>query len=167
MNTHTMQVASKVAKGFSLFLLIALFAGCVQQNYKPTKTSVELQAIQAKDFETTKEVAFASTMSTFQDLGYKVESANLATGFISAEGPTNEKFVLFVGQVMETLKATAFVESMGQNKAKIRLNFVNEMKSSSGYGMEGGNDVPVEEPKFYQDAFAKITKGIYLRESME
>jgi len=162
-----MQAVSKVVKGGSLLLVIFLFAGCVQQNYKPTKTSVELQAIQAKDYETTKEIAFASTMSTFQDLGYKVASADLATGFISAEGPTNEKFVIFVGQVMETLKATAFVESMGKGKAKIRLNFVNEMKSSSGYGMEGGNDVPVEEPKFYQDAFAKITKGIYLRENLQ
>lgn len=162
-----MQVVSKVAKGFSLFLMVALFAGCVQQNYKPTKTSVELQAIQAKDFETTKEIAFAATMSTFQDLGYKVASADLATGFISAEGPTNEKFVIFVGQVMETLQATAYVESMGSSRAKIRLNFVNEMKSSSGYGMEGGNSVPVEDALFYQDAFSKITKGIYLRENLQ
>ena len=162
-----MQVASKVAKGFSLFFMVVLFTGCVQQNFKPTKTSVELQAMQAKDFETAKEVAFASTMSTFQDLGYKVASADLATGFISAEGPTEGKFVPFIGQVMETLKATAFVESMGKNRAKIRLNFVNEMKSSSGYGMSGGNSVPVEEPQFYQDAFAKITKGIYLRENMQ
>jgi PBP1b-binding outer membrane lipoprotein LpoB len=162
-----MQAVSKAVKGFSLLLMVILFAGCVQQNHKPTKTSVELQAIQAKDFDTTKEIAFAATMSTFQDLGYKVESADLATGFISAEGPTNEKFVIFVGQVMETLKATAFVESMGTNKAKIRLNFVNEMKSSSGYGMEGGNDAPVEEPAFYQDAFAKITKGVYLRENLQ
>jgi hypothetical protein len=41
------------------------------------------------------------------------------------------------------------------------------MKSSSGYGMEGGNDVSVEDPAFYQDAFAKIIKGIYLRESLQ
>lgn len=162
-----MQVVSNILKGFALFVIVISFSGCVQQNYKPTKTSVELQAIQAKDFETTKEIAFAATMSTFQDLGYKVSSADLATGFINAEGPTSEEFVIFVGQVMQTLKATAFVETMGKNRARIRLNFVNEMKSSSGYGMEGGNDVPVEDGQFYQDAFSKITKAIYLRENME
>lgn len=162
-----MQAVFNVAKGSVLILMVALFAGCVQQNYKPTKTSVELQAIQAKDFDTTKEIAFASTMSIFQDQGYKIGTADLATGFITAEGPTAEKFVVFVGQVMETLKATAYIEKMGKEKAKIRLNFVNEMRSSSGYGMEGGNDVPVEEPEFYQNIFSKISKGIYLRKNIE
>lgn len=162
-----MPVVSKVFKGFSLFLLVAVITGCVQQNYKSTKTSVELQAIQTRDFDTSKKIAFASTMSTFQDLGYKVSSADLETGFITAEGPTSDKFVAFVGQVMETLKATAYVEALTQNRSRIRLSFVNEMKRSSGYGMEGGNDVPVEEPLFYQNSFAKIKKGIYLRENME
>lgn len=163
-------IAQAVFKGFK-HLLFALFiftlAGCVQQNYKPTKTSVELQAIQAKDFETTKEIAFAATVSTFQDLGYKVVTADISSGFVTANGPTAEKFVVFVGKVMETLNATAFIESMGTDRTKIRLSFVNEMRSSSGYGMEGGNDVPVEDAEFYQNAFNNISKAIYLRENLE
>ncbi len=46
-----------------------LLVGCVPNNYKPTKTSLELQAFQSKEFDTQKKIAFASTMSVFQDLG--------------------------------------------------------------------------------------------------
>lgn len=49
--------------------IVFLLAGCAPNNYKPTKTSLELQAFQTKEFETQKKAAFASTMSVFQDLG--------------------------------------------------------------------------------------------------
>jgi hypothetical protein len=44
-------------------------------NYRSTKTSLELQSIQSREFETTKKIAFASTLSVFQDLGYVIESS--------------------------------------------------------------------------------------------
>ena len=61
------------AKGyFFTFSLIAvvMLSGCIQKAYKPTKTSLELQAIQSTEFETSYKVAFAATLSVFQDLGY-------------------------------------------------------------------------------------------------
>jgi hypothetical protein len=41
------------------------------------------------------------------------------------------------------------------------------MKSYSGYEMDGGNSVPVEDAQLYQDALSKITTGIYLRNNMQ
>ena len=64
------------------------------------------------------------------------------------------------------MKANAFVEKMGK-EVKVRLSFVNEQVTSNGYGMEGGNDVPVEEPEFYQDIYSKLSKAIYLRKNLE
>src|SRR6267142_5358085 len=76
----------------------------------PQKTSLELQAFQSREFETTKKIAFASVLSVFQDFGYIISSAEIDTGFVTAKSPTQKGFVLFVGSTMKDTKATAFVE---------------------------------------------------------
>jgi len=157
-------------KKISLIMLTAVLAftfGCTQKqmNYKQEKTGMQLQAIQKKEFETTYDIAFASTMSVFQDSGYVIEAANKDTGLITAASNKNEGFIFFVGQSIEFVKATGFLEKMPSGLVSIRLNFVNEQQTSSGYGMKGGNSVPIEDPKFYQGVFEKIKKAIFVRTS--
>ena len=167
MNTHTMQAVSNTLKISFLLIGLSLISGCTKQaNFVSTKTPVELMAMQVKRFEVSKDIAFASTVATFQNEGYKIVSADIQSGFVTAEGPTKESFILFVGNAMDTLKASAFIEKIGK-EAQIRLNFVNEQKTSSGYGMEGETSVPIEEPEFYRDIFSKISKAVYLRQSVE
>lgn len=139
-----------------------LLTGCAQQPVS-TKSPLELQAIQAKEFETTKKVAFAAALSVLQDLGYIVEQADLDTGLITAKSPTKQGFVVFVGQVMKTVKTSVFVEEIVPGKTKIRANFVNSQKSSSGYGMQGEKETPIETPDTYQDFFTKVQQGIFIR----
>lgn len=153
-------------KIIAILLSAAALTGCVHQQYKPTKSALELQAIQTKEFETNKKVGFASTLSVFQDLGYVVNSANFDTGLINAKSPTSTEMVPFVGQVMKDVKATAFVEEITPNRTKVRLNFVNTTQSSSGYGMKGESDMPIEDGKFYQDVFTKIQQGIFIRSNV-
>lgn len=142
-------------------------AGCTakQQNYIATKSGLELQSIQKQEFETTYDVAFASTISVFQDRGYVIETADKSTGFITAASHKTEGFALFIGQTIDYLKATAFIEKMPSKLVSIRLNFVNTQETSSGYGMQGGNSVPVEDPGFYQSVFEKIKKAVFVRTS--
>jgi hypothetical protein len=147
---------------FSLIALI-LLSGCVQKQYKPTKTSLELQAIQSTEFETSYKIAFASTLSVFQDLGYIISTADSETGFVTASSPRSQELVIFRGQVMKNRKATAFVEGMPSKMIRVRLNFVDEEESSTGYGMKGANAIPVEDPKLYQETFEKIQKAIFVR----
>ena len=162
-----MQVASKNNLVFcAAIALTTLLGGCVAAT-GPQKTSIQLQAFQSKEFETNKKIAFASTMSIFQDLGYAIGTADIDTGFITAKSPTRQDFVPFVGQRMQDVKATAFVEEMGQKRTKIRLNFVNSVQTSSGYGMKGERDSPIEDPEVYQETFAKIAKAIFVRENIE
>jgi len=146
-----------------LFALLAfatlLVSGCMTP--QPQKTSLELQAFEKKEFATTKEIAFASTVSVFQDYGYIIHSADLATGLISAQSPT-KSYSLF-GVHMENTEASAFVESLGANRATIRLNFVQVHQSSSTYGMNSKDEEPIEEPKIYQDAFQKIQEAVFIR----
>ena len=59
----------------------------------PQLTPMELQAIQSKEFQTSKETLFASAMSVFQDLGYTINSAEMQTGFITANSPMTNKTI--------------------------------------------------------------------------
>lgn len=148
-----------------LLVLVAALAGCVQPPQQ-TKSALELQAIQAKEFETTKKIAFAATLSVFQDLGYTISSASLDTGLINANSPTQAGFILFVGRSMTHVNATAFIEEIIAGRTKIRVNFVKKQETSSGYGQRGGQDVPIEDPNMYQDVFTKIQQGIFIRKNV-
>ena len=145
-------------------LLVTTLAltGCVAPP-KPQKTALELQAIQVKEFETTHKVAFTAVMSVFQDLGYTISSASIETGLITAKSPTKQDFVPFVGQQMSDEKANAFVEQIAKDRTKIRLSFVKSIQTSSGYGMRGEKEIPLQEPEPYQNAFSKIQQSIFVR----
>ena len=60
--------------------------------YEPPPTPLELQALQSRDYDEDKQVAFGSVMSVFQDLGYTPTSADLETGFITAESVATGNF---------------------------------------------------------------------------
>ena len=139
-----------------------LLVGCVPNNYKSTKTSLELQAFQAKEFETEKKIAFASAMSVFQDLGYSITSSSLETGYISAKSPTQNE-VGFGKMIMKDTKATAFIEELRPGKTKVRLNFVNTEEWSGAYGAKLVQDNPIEDPVVYNNAFTKIQEAIFIR----
>jgi len=158
-------------KCYSSLLFIGLLAlnGCsvLPQNYESTKTSLELQGIQTREFEISKKVAFASTLSVFQDLGYVLESGDLETGLITAKSPTKRGYSIFSGSTQEFRKATGFVETIRNNVARIRINVVDITVASSDYGMQQRVDVPIEEPKVYQEIFEKIEKAIFVRRNIK
>lgn len=157
-----------------LFLTLSVVAGCAT-NTSATKTSLEIQAIQAKSFESNKKTAFSSVMSVFQDLGYIIGSANLDTGFITAESPNQQDTsggavfaAIFAGVRTEVKTAvTASIEELGPNATRVRLNFVNRQRRSGAYGQNASDDSPVEDPTVYQNAFDKIGEAIFVRSSQK
>lgn len=154
-----------MSKRLNFFVCLAVvftLAGCVTQP-QVQKSALELQAIQVKEFETTQRIGFASVLSVFQDLGYTINSASIETGLITAKSPTVQSFVPFVGQRMTDEKATAFVEQISSNRTKIRLSFVKSAQTSSGYGMRGEQETPVQSPEPYRAAFSKIQQSIFVR----
>ncbi len=120
-------------------VLISLWiAGC--STPEPQKTSLEIQAIQAQNFDASKKVAFNAVMSVLQDLGFIIQSASLDTGFITADSPITQDtsgdstfMSLFAGVRTEGKSAvTAIVEEITDRKARVRLNFISR-KMQSGY----------------------------------
>jgi len=152
-----------------------IFAGgCATNDASQNKTSLEIQAYQSRSFDVDKKTAFNSAMSVFQDLGYIVNSANLDTGFITAESPTkgakgSEAFFSFLAgmRVEGRTAVTAFVEELSPKSAKIRLNFVERKKSSGDYGKQSNRDDPIQDPKIYQSAFDKISDAIFIRSAQK
>ena len=150
----------KLIKSLCLCAMLAPVVGCVTGG-APQKTSLELQSFQRREFATTKKIAFASTVSVFQDLGYIIKTADMETGLISASSPT--KNLNFFGSHMQNTDVTAFLEEIGSGRAFVRLNFVEARESSSGYGMKTKSDKPILDPKVYQACFQKIEEAVFIR----
>ena len=175
-------------KAHSLFIFVALWMSLLQActstaPTKPALTSLEIQAFQKKTVEASKSMAFAATMSVFQDLGYTINSASLETGFITAQSPTRQnrsRDLDFWGSfgslgygtapvytvATECTRATAFIESLTETQSSIRLNFVNSTENSSSYGQNSHADEPILDPSLYQNAFVKIEEAIFIRKSL-
>jgi hypothetical protein len=140
-------------------LLIACASDPVQH-----KTSLELQAFQAREFETEKSIAFAATMTVFQDLGYIVASADKETGFITASSPQSSSKKFFSSNITTgQTKATAFIEQIRPGYTSIRLNFLNTKHVSGKKGQTLDEDTPILDPPAYQIAFGKIEDAIFIR----
>ncbi len=152
-------------KGIKLAILAALFTllGCATA--PPTLTPLEIQSLQTREYEHSKDVVFPSVMSVFQDLGYTVRSADKVTGFISAESAAKSdaasKFWFGISDVSQT-SATAFVEEIGQI-TRLRLNFVTSRKKSYGYGQSDRQDTPIIDAQVYKNAFERIESAIFVR----
>lgn len=150
--------------GTLLLSAVLLLGGCAMTP-KNVMTPMEIQALQTRQFDDTKDVVFPSVMSVFQDLGYTVESADKDTGLIRAQSAANSdassKFWLGVSKVSQT-GATAFIEQIGSTTS-VRLNFVVSNQSSYGYGQTDRQDTPVLDAQVYQNAFEKIANAVFVR----
>lgn len=148
-----------------LVLLSLVITGC-ETIPKSTKTPLELQAIQSREFETSKKVAFAATLSVLQDLAYISDSASFETGLITAKSPMQNNFKPFVGRVMSTTKVNAFVEEISPGRTKVRINFVDSRYVQNSYGRQEKED-PIETPDMYQSFFAKVQQAIFVRKNIQ
>ena len=144
--------------------LALVLAGCVLPE-EPQLAPLEIQSLQTREFEAEKDVVFASTMSVFQDLGYIVNSADIETGFITAESTADSseaaKFWLDMTSVSQT-SATAFIERIG-DFTRVRLNFVLRTTTSESSGQVDRSDRPILDAEVYQNAFERIDSAIFVR----
>ena len=74
---------------FSVALATTLAAPAMAEK-KPQLSGLELQQVQARDMETSVEVAFPAVMTVLQDAGYRIQDADKDTGLIVAEGSSKK-----------------------------------------------------------------------------
>jgi hypothetical protein len=155
------------SKGIAVAVLLLITAAPTAAARQPQLTPLELQALQTHEYETTKENLFAAVVSVFQDLGYQLENADLASGFITANSPTERRTSILnalAGQrASGNTRATAFVEQMPNSRARVRLNFLNTRSTSGWYGQHDRRDRPVLDAATYNAAWEKIDEALFVR----
>lgn len=163
-------------------LLLAV-SGCADlledEPKKPALTPLEIQSLQQRDLETSKDIAFASVVSVFQDLGYTIDSADKETGFITAaslaKSDENSDTLDLVLDILadeddeydvttKQTKATAFVEAFTEDRTRVRLSFVKSKFRSGSDGQNSTKDKQILEADVYRNAFDKIENAIFVRE---
>jgi hypothetical protein len=154
----------------TMFVAVAMVPAVSQAKEKAKVTGLELQQIQARDFDVPKGTAFSAVMTVLQDDGYRIGSADKDTGLITAQASTESKmtwmpFVGF-GKKKRTPVVSAYVEDRSATLTRIRLNFVMGRFNSSQYGSDSG-ERPITDPAVYKDAFEKIEQAIFIRQSMD
>lgn len=134
---------------------------------KVALTPMQLQAIQMKEFDAQKAPVFSSVMDVFQDLGYTVASADMNTGFITAESATTNRtsFLEALAEMSSSgnTRATAFIEQMPSGMTRVRLNFVSTKSMSGAYGRNVRQDKPIQDAVVYQRAFEKVDEALFVR----
>lgn len=137
----------------------------------PELTPMELQAIQSREFETSKENLFGAVMTVLQDLGYQVQSADLQTGFITAVSATQNKtnFWMALGGMAASgnTKVTCFLQPMPSGMTRVRLNFLNSRNVSSAYGQNSQNDKPILDATVYRNAWEKIDEALFVSGALQ
>ena len=155
-------------KKFAFAVLLAAAAVTpVAAEKKPQLSGLELQQIQARDMETTIDVAFPAVMTVLQDAGYRIQSADKATGLIVAEGSSNKIATYNIWYGLGSKKriptVSAFIEARGPQYTRVRLSFVMSLRKSRN---AFSDEDPVTDPEVYRQAFEQIEKEIFTRNAM-
>lgn len=155
------------------FLALAvpmMFTGCVTVDSifgeaDAPVSAVALQALQTREFDATPDQAFQAVISTFQDYGYAVTSADKATGLIM--GKTTSDATINLGYTrVEYNKASAFIQQISQNRVKIRVSIIKYVSATGSYGAAGEKEVVRTKPQVYQDIFNKIEQSLFLKKNL-
>jgi len=136
----------------------------------PQPTALELQQLQGRDIEGTKDQVFGAVMSVLQDSGYRIQAADKDTGLITGVASTKSKttwapFVGF-GKSKKSPIASVFIEAISPTVTHVRISFVMAKVKSSLYGSSPQDEEPIYEPSTYQAAFEQINKTVFIRRGM-
>lgn len=148
----------------SVLISALFFSGCTTVK-APELTPLQIQSLQTREYEQSKDIVFPSVISVFQDLGYTIKNADKETGLISAESTAKSdasyRILLGVSKVTQT-SATAFIERIGK-VTKVRLNFVTSDQRSYAQGQSDREDTAILDAQIYQNAFERIESAIFIR----
>lgn len=157
------------------FLATLFLVGCAAPASKPAKTSLEIQAVQARSFEADKATSFKAVLSVLQDLGYVVQTASMDTGVITAQSPTQQDtsgsatLAAIFNKVRTEgrVYVTASVEDMNAKQTRVRLNFVDKKFRSAVGGQQATDEKAIQDPTVYEAAFEKIGEAIFIRNAQK
>ena len=146
--------------------------GMLLDKKAPQKTQLEIRQMQTRTYQTKdKRLVMKAMLNVLQDDDYIIEQVNLDLGFFNAQKEVDvedggEKFweTFWWGKAYATYKknqiidVTANISEFGE-EMRVRVNFrVKVMNNKGGVVVVR----QVDDPKFYQEFFSKVDKGIFI-----
>ncbi|MDB6028542.1 MAG: hypothetical protein JWM68_4765 [Verrucomicrobiales bacterium] len=158
-----------IQRGLSLSLAIAvsvLLGGCVTgSNSQQLQEQSPLQ-IRARETRTYEDRDAKTTLKTvldvLQDEGYLVDYGNTDLGLLHASKTTFDtvdQSWFWQNPLTTRLEATVNVSSFG-GQMRVRINFQTKVSDSQGNVYW---TALISDPKFYQEFFAKLDRGLFIQ----
>jgi hypothetical protein len=156
----------------SCLLALALPA-CIWGAPTPPKTQLEIREFQTRDFDTKdQKLVIKALLNALQDDGFTVKNADAELGFLSATKEidlgdggiawsfgTTGHHEAARWRKLKVIDATANVTAFGA-QTRVRVSFQEKIIDNLGAVMGASR---IDDPKFYQDFFAKVDKGVFLQ----
>jgi hypothetical protein len=148
-----------------------LASGCATMSEE--ESQLQRRQIQTREYDTTDTVmVLKAVIATLQDEGFIIKEADKDLGLIVAlrEGEVANIIdgsfatmsgIAGFGSLWDSdadVECSANVQGYG-DKVRVRVNFRKKLKNVFGGPVTVGE---IDDPRFYQDFFSKIDKGIFI-----
>lgn len=160
---------------FSVLIFVLPFlSGCAaNKSIETATTQLQVREVQTREFDTCDtKLVMKSMMNVLQDEGFIIKNAVADLGLLSAEKSIDiEKageavlLTVLIGpsarwSKQNVLEASGNVSEYG-SKTRVRMNF--QTKTMDNFGCPKVIKT-IDDLKFYQDFFDKVSKGIFIQE---
>lgn len=159
-------------KIFPLFVICSLIVSCVTAPPKPEKTQLQIREYQTRTYEISDpKLIMKAMLNVLQDDGFVVKNAVPELGLLSAikeidvENKTEAFWATFWAGYYATwnknhhIEATCNVSEYG-DYCKVRVSFQRKILDNKGGIREISQ---IEDEKFYQVFFSKVSKSIFIQ----
>ena len=172
-------MARRLSKLIVIGLAALMVAGCEasipKEALQLTPDSLARRQVQTRVFETTNEAELlAASAHLLQDLGFNLDESEVELGVVVA---SKDRDATEAGQVAASiLLALLGVAMPWDDEQKIRASIITrELKERNGYAVrltmqrivwntqnQISKTEPLDDPKMYQEFFAKLSKAVFL-----
>lgn len=172
-------MARRLSKLIVIGLAALVVAGCEasipKEALQLTPESLERRQVQTRVFETTSEAELlAASAHLLQDLGFNLDESEVELGVVVA---SKDRDATEAGQVAASLLLALLGVAMPwDDEQKIRASIITrELKERNGYAVrltmqrivwntqnQISKTEPLDDPKMYQEFFAKLSKAVFL-----
>ena len=163
----------------AVFVFGTSLSGCVNQMAREALTlqpeALEQRRIQTRRFDTQSEhELLTASLEVLQDLGFSVDETEPDLGLIVASknrdaSSTGEMIGAFIigaagdsqvtYNVEQRIRASVVTRSLGKSGTSVRVTFQRIVWNNLG---EISINESIEEPKLYQEFFAKLSNSVFL-----
>ena len=163
----------------AVFVVASFLSGCVNQMAREALTlqpeALEQRRIQTRRFETQSEhELLTASLEVLQDLGFSLDETEPDLGLIVASknrdaSSTGEMIGAFIigaagdtqvsYNVEQRIRASVVTRGLGKSGTSVRVTFQRIVWNNLG---EISINESIEEPKLYQEFFAKLSNSVFL-----